>query len=142
MPISYCSSSSERRLQDATTQEPQRWIRTEAVEFFSEASHQFQTVSTEGGAGVARYRPKAPTNHFRYRCTPGRDVTHVQVVITDEPIRFLAISSSGRPDIIVYPDSDKIGVGERLPRGGGLRAFCRRGDRVGYFDGEIDGEKG
>ena len=38
-------------------------------------------------------------------------------------VTFLAISSSGRPDVIVYPDSDKIGVGERLPKGGGLRAF-------------------
>jgi hypothetical protein len=60
----------------------ERWVRTEAVEFFSEASHQFQTVGAEGGTGVARYRPKAPTNHFRYRCTPGRGVTHVRVVIT------------------------------------------------------------
>ena len=49
---------------------------------------------------------------------------------------FLAISSHGRPDVVVYPDSDKIGVGERLPRGGGLRAFFRRGDAVDYFAGE------
>ena len=49
---------------------------------------------------------------------------------------FLAISSHGRPDVVVYPDSDKIGVGERLPRGGGLRAFFRRGDGVDYFEGE------
>jgi uncharacterized cupin superfamily protein len=49
---------------------------------------------------------------------------------------FLAISSNGRPDIVVYPDSDKIGVGERLPHGGGLRAFFKRSDRVDYFDGE------
>lgn len=54
----------------------------------------------------------------------------------EEPAIFLAISSHGRPDVIVYPDSDKIGVGERLPRGGGLRAFFRRGDAVDYFDGE------
>jgi uncharacterized cupin superfamily protein len=54
----------------------------------------------------------------------------------EETATFLAISSHGRPDVIVYPDSDKIGVGERLPRGGGLRAFFRRGDRVGYFEGE------
>jgi len=53
-----------------------------------------------------------------------------------ETARFLAISSSGRPDVVVYPDSNKIGVGERLPRGGGLRAFFRRGDEVGYFEGE------
>lgn len=54
----------------------------------------------------------------------------------DEPATFLAISSHGRPDVVVYPDSDKIGVGERLPKGGGLRAFFRRGDAVGYFEGE------
>jgi uncharacterized cupin superfamily protein len=54
----------------------------------------------------------------------------------EETAKFLAVSSHGRPDVVVYPDSDKIGVGERLPRGGGLRAFFRKGDRVGYFDGE------
>ena len=39
-----------------------------------------------------------------------------------EAATFIAISSSGRPDVVVYPDSDKIGFGERLPRGG-VRAF-------------------
>jgi uncharacterized cupin superfamily protein len=58
----------------------------------------------------------------------------------EETVAFLAISSHGRPDVVVYPDSDKIGVGERLPRGGGLRAFFRKDDVVGYFDGE--GEDG
>jgi uncharacterized cupin superfamily protein len=56
---------------------------------------------------------------------------------TEQTVAFLAISSSGRPDIVVYPDSDKIGVGQRLPQGGGLRAFFRRGEAVGgYFEGE------
>jgi len=54
----------------------------------------------------------------------------------EETVAFLAISSHGRPNVIVYPDSDKIGVGERLPRGGGLRAFFRRGDGIDYFEGE------
>lgn len=49
---------------------------------------------------------------------------------------FLAISSSGRPDVTVYPDSGKVGVGERLPKGGGLRAFFRRGDAIDYWSGE------
>ena len=30
---------------------------------------------------------------------------------TDEDVTFVAISSSGRPDVVVYPDSNKIGVG-------------------------------
>ena len=55
---------------------------------------------------------------------------------TDETATFLAISSHGRPDVVVYPDSDKIGVGERLPEGGGLRAFFRRGTAVDYWTDE------
>jgi uncharacterized cupin superfamily protein len=55
---------------------------------------------------------------------------------SDEPIAFIAVSSHGRPDIIIYPDSNKLGVGERLPRGGGLRAFFHREDAVDYFERE------
>jgi uncharacterized cupin superfamily protein len=66
----------------------------------------------------------------------GEEGAHQIINKSDETVSFLAISSHGRPDIVVYPDSDKIGVGERLPKGGGLRAFFRRGDSVDYFDGE------
>ena len=55
---------------------------------------------------------------------------------TAERVRFLSISSSGRPDIVHYVDSDKIGVGERLPQGGGLRAFFPREAGVGYWHDE------
>jgi uncharacterized cupin superfamily protein len=55
---------------------------------------------------------------------------------TDADVTFIAISSSGRPDVVVYPDSNKIGVGERLPRGGGLREFFRREVAVDYWDRE------
>lgn len=64
----------------------------------------------------------------------GEEGAHQILNRTDELVTFLAISSSGRPDVIVYPDSDKIGV--RLPGGRGLRAFFRRDDAVDYFDGE------
>lgn len=66
----------------------------------------------------------------------GEEGAHQILNRSDEAATFLAVSSHGRPDVVVYPDSDKIGVGERLPRGGGLRAFFKRADRVGYFDGE------
>ena len=39
------------------------------------------------------------------------------------------------PEVTVYPDEDKLGVGERHPRGGGLRAFFRAGDAVDYHEG-------
>lgn len=66
----------------------------------------------------------------------GEEGAHQILNRGEETATFLAVSSHGRPDVVVYPDSDKIGVGERLPHGGGLRAFFKRGDGVGYFDGE------
>jgi uncharacterized cupin superfamily protein len=66
----------------------------------------------------------------------GEEGAHQIINRSEEPVTFLAVSSHGRPDVVVYPDSDKIGVGERLPHGGGLRAFFKRGDGVGYFEGE------
>jgi uncharacterized cupin superfamily protein len=66
----------------------------------------------------------------------GEEGAHQIYNRTEEPVTLLAISSSGRPDIIVYPDGDKIGFGERLPKGGGLRAFFKREDGVDYFEGE------
>ncbi len=66
----------------------------------------------------------------------GEEGAHQILNRSEETAVFLAISSSGRPDVVVYPDSDKIGFGERLPSGGGLRAFFHRGDGVDYFDGE------
>jgi uncharacterized cupin superfamily protein len=66
----------------------------------------------------------------------GEEGAHQILNRSGESATFLAISSHGRPDVVVYPDSDKIGVGERLPQGGGLRAFFRRSDAIDYFDGE------
>jgi len=66
----------------------------------------------------------------------GEEGAHQILNESEETATFLAISSSGRPDIVVYPDADKIGIGERLPKGGGLRGFFRREDSVGYFEGE------
>jgi hypothetical protein len=56
----------------------------------------------------------------------GEEGAHQILNRTEETVTFLAISSHGRPDVVVYPDSGKIGVGERLPKGGGLQAFFRR----------------
>ena len=67
----------------------------------------------------------------------GEEGAHQIVNPGEEPATFLAISSSGRPDVVVYPDSDKIGVGERLPEGGGLRGFFPREAGVSYWTGEV-----
>lgn len=52
-------------------------------------------------------------------------------------MRFLSFSSSGEPDIVIYPDSNKLGAFERLPEGGGLRAMFRIAETVNYHDGEL-----
>jgi uncharacterized cupin superfamily protein len=66
----------------------------------------------------------------------GESGGHQLVNRTQETVRFLAFSTSGEPDIVSYPDSGKLGVFERLPDGGGLRALFRTQDRVDYYEGE------
>lgn len=66
----------------------------------------------------------------------GEAGAHQLVNRGQDTARFLAISSNGEPEIAVYPDSDKVGVFERRPQGGGLRALFRASDGVDYYDGE------
>ena len=49
-------------------------------------------------------------------------------------LRFLAVSTNGNPDIVLYPDSDKLGVFER--RRLGAWEVDRRADVVDYWTGE------
>jgi uncharacterized cupin superfamily protein len=55
---------------------------------------------------------------------------------TDQTVRFLAFSTNGEPDIVIYPDSSKLGAFERLAGGDGLRKMFRLEDAVEYHDGE------
>ena len=66
----------------------------------------------------------------------GEEGAHQLANRTGEAVRFLALSSSGEPDVVLYPDSGKVGAYQRLPGGGGLRALFRRADEVDYWDGE------
>jgi uncharacterized cupin superfamily protein len=66
----------------------------------------------------------------------GERGAHQIVNGTADTVTFLAVSSHGRPDIVVYPDSNKLSASERLPRGGGVRAVFRREDAVDYWDRE------
>ena len=61
---------------------------------------------------------------------------HQLVNRTGDTVRFLAFSTNGEPDIVLYPDSDKVGAFERLALGEGLRAMFRLSDTVEYHDGE------
>jgi uncharacterized cupin superfamily protein len=55
---------------------------------------------------------------------------------TEEEVRFLAVSTNGAADVVVYPDSNKICAAERLPEGGGLHTFFDLDDQVEYWKGE------
>jgi uncharacterized cupin superfamily protein len=67
----------------------------------------------------------------------GEAGAHQLLNATDAPVRFLSVSTHGTPDIVFYPDSGKVGIGERLPRGGGVRHNFRVADAVDYYDGEM-----
>ncbi len=77
-------------------------------------------------------------------CFPrGEDGAHQVVNRTDEAVRMLAVSTHGDPDIVLYPDSGKIGAGERRPDGtGGLSMWFRTDDAVGYWTGETPPDPG
>lgn len=49
-------------------------------------------------------------------------------------VLFSGVAATGTPSVSVYPDSDKLGV--RPADGGPDRLDFRRGDAVGYWDGE------
>ncbi len=66
----------------------------------------------------------------------GEPGAHQLVNRTDETVRFLAFSTSGEPDVVIYSDSGKLGAFERRPDGGGLDAMFRIADTVDYYDGE------
>jgi uncharacterized cupin superfamily protein len=59
-----------------------------------------------------------------------------QVVNDGEtPARMLAFSTQ-KADVVVYPDSGKVGAFERRPEGGGLHKLFRLEDAVDYYEGE------
>jgi len=67
---------------------------------------------------------------------PGETGAHQVLNQTSATVRFLSISTSGEPDIVIYPDSGKLGAFERRPDGTGLNVMFRLSDEVDYYDGE------
>jgi len=66
----------------------------------------------------------------------GEASVHQIVNRGDGTVRFLAFSTSGEPDVVVQPDSGKVGAFERRPEGGGMRIWFKGDDAVGYWEGE------
>lgn len=68
---------------------------------------------------------------------PGADGAHQLYNAGPDPVKFLAISTSGEPDIVAYPEQGKIGVFERPPGDGQLWHLFRTADEVPYDNGDI-----
>lgn len=66
----------------------------------------------------------------------GPDGAHQLRNDTEQPVRFLSVSNKGHIDIPVYPDSGRIGIAERTPRGDGLTLFFPRDAAVDYWHNE------
>ncbi|MGO9487417.1 MAG: cupin domain-containing protein [Solirubrobacteraceae bacterium] len=82
----------------------------------------------------AGWRELAPGELVSFR--RGEQGAHQVLNRSAESVRFLSFSSSGDPDVVMYPDSGKLGAFERLPGGGGLGALFRLAEAVDYYDGE------
>jgi uncharacterized cupin superfamily protein len=66
----------------------------------------------------------------------GEDGAHQLVNRTAGTVRFLTFSNQ-QTDVVVYPDSGKVGAFERRPDGSGLRRMFRDEDAVEYYEGEV-----
>jgi uncharacterized cupin superfamily protein len=79
-------------------------------------------------------RPLAPGEVIRF--PTGEEGAHQVWNETAENVRLLAVSTHGTPDIVVYPDSQKLSAAERLPHSDGRKHYFRLGDEVDYWEGE------
>jgi uncharacterized cupin superfamily protein len=68
----------------------------------------------------------------------GEGGAHQLVNRTRDPVRILIISQMQAPDVVVYPDSGKVGARGEAPGSDreGLRATFRSSDAVDYWEGE------
>lgn len=72
---------------------------------------------------------------------PGRESAHQIINDSRAPLRYLAVSTMEIPEVVEYPDSEKLGVIAGTPGGrpaaeGSIRHFTRVSDAVDYWHGE------
>jgi uncharacterized cupin superfamily protein len=49
--------------------------------------------------------------------------------------RFLAVSTHGEPDVVLYPDEGKLCAAERRSDSDGFKLYFKTADAVGYYEG-------
>lgn len=66
---------------------------------------------------------------------PGPDHVHQLINRSGAPVRYLCLSTTERPEIAVYPDSNKVGMFGG-PGTAVERQYHRLGETLPYWDGE------
>jgi uncharacterized cupin superfamily protein len=69
------------------------------------------------------------------RFPPGAAGAHQLLNDGEQDARFLAVSTHGQPDVVLYPDEGKVGAAERLPDGSGTKLYFKVADHVDYDEG-------
>jgi uncharacterized cupin superfamily protein len=96
------------------------------------------TPTLRTGAGERELAPGEVVAFAR-----GRDGAHQIVNRGASPARILIASEMNGPDVVIYPDSGKVGVREHPPGSaeGGIRQAFFADDQVDYWDGESPPEE-
>jgi uncharacterized cupin superfamily protein len=96
----------------------------------------------EGSGTLRMSNEMIPIKQGDYIVFPvGPEYAHQIINTSDTPLVFLCFSTMNHPDVVEYPDSNKIGVTAGVAPGGDpkkilLKARFRKRDQVDYFDGE------
>lgn len=91
------------------------------------------------GSGTLRFGDEEfpIRKHDAIACPPGkRDVAHQIINTGATDLKYLAISTKERVDVVEYPDSDKVGVTVGDHGSMDLRAIFKAEQKVGYVEGE------
>lgn len=95
------------------------------------------------GNGTLRINDKEISIHENdYIALPcGREHAHQITNTSNESLTYLCLSTMIEPDVMEYPDSEKLGVMRGSPPGGeknqqSYKGFYRKNSAVSYYDGE------
>lgn len=95
------------------------------------------------GAGTVRVNgEEVPVSEGDYATFPAKpEGAHQLVNTSDSPLRYLCFSTMTEPDVMIYPDSGKVGVFVGAAPGGSkekrtVSKFFRGSDEVDYYEGE------
>ena len=110
--------------------------------FHYHAANEEAVYVLEGSGTLRVGGEEVPLSEGDYATFPAREEGAHQLINTsDSALRYLCFSTMTEPDVMVYPDSGKVGVFVGAAPGGSkekrtVSGFFRQGDEVDYYEGE------